>query len=198
MHFCRRTQGNAQHRPLLRWTAGAQRIPLSPSEVCVRGGTHHHRPRRAPVRTLPVLGIEKRSGKYVVRTAGGEVHAEEVVFSGGGYARGVYRPVERAVLPIATYVVATQPLGARLKDAIACESAVYDTRFAFDYYRPCKTPASCGAGASPSSIAGPRPSPSCSRRTRSRSTLSSRMCRSTILGRPDELWAPPDGPARPG
>lgn len=84
----------------------------------------------------PVLGIEKRSGKYVVRTAGGEVHAEEVVFSGGGYARGVYRPVERAVLPIATYVVATQPLGARLKDAIACESAVYDTRFAFDYYRP--------------------------------------------------------------
>ena len=84
----------------------------------------------------PVLGIEKRSGKYVVRTQGGEVHAEEVVFSGGGYARGVYRPIERAVLPIATYVVATKPLGERLKDAIACESAVYDTRFAFDYYRP--------------------------------------------------------------
>lgn len=84
----------------------------------------------------PVLGIEKRSGKYVVRTQGGEVHAEEVVFSGGGYARGVYRPIERAVLPIATYVVATKPLGGRLKDAIACESAVYDTRFAFDYYRP--------------------------------------------------------------
>lgn len=84
----------------------------------------------------PVLGIEKRSGKYVVRTQGGEVHAEEVVFSGGGYARGVYRPIERAVLPIATYVVATKPLGGRLKDSIACESAVYDTRFAFDYYRP--------------------------------------------------------------
>ncbi|MEB3900813.1 FAD-binding oxidoreductase [Pseudomonas putida] len=86
----------------------------------------------------PVLAIERRAGKYVVRTEGGEVHAEEVVFSGGGYARGVYRPVERAVLPIATYVVATQPLGERLKDAIACESAIYDTRFAFDYYRPLK------------------------------------------------------------
>jgi len=86
----------------------------------------------------PVLGIEKHAGKYVVRTEGGEVHAEEVVFSGGGYARGVYRPVERAVLPIATYVVATKPLGTRLKEAIACESAIYDTRFAFDYYRPLK------------------------------------------------------------
>jgi gamma-glutamylputrescine oxidase len=84
----------------------------------------------------PAQAIDKRTGKYVVKTAGGEVHAEHVVFSGGGYARGVYRPVERAVLPIATYVVATEPLGARLKDAIDCESAVYDTRFAFDYYRP--------------------------------------------------------------
>ncbi|MCY1278078.1 Gamma-glutamylputrescine oxidoreductase [compost metagenome] len=84
----------------------------------------------------PALAIEKRADKYVVTTEGGEVHAEHVVFSGGGYARGVYRPVERAVLPIATYVVATEPLGSRLKDAIDCESAVYDTRFAFDYYRP--------------------------------------------------------------
>ncbi|WP_044873970.1 FAD-binding oxidoreductase [Pseudomonas sp. LFM046] len=84
----------------------------------------------------PALAIEKRQGKYVVQTEGGEVHAEHVVFSGGGYARGLYRPVERAVLPIATYVVATEPLGDRLKDAINCESAVYDTRFAFDYYRP--------------------------------------------------------------
>jgi gamma-glutamylputrescine oxidase len=40
------------------------------------------------------------------------------------------------VLPIATYVMATEPLGARLADAIDCRSAVYDTRFAFDYYRP--------------------------------------------------------------
>ena len=84
----------------------------------------------------PAEGIEKRDGRYMVRTASGEVHAEQVVFCGGGYARGVYRPVERAVLPIATYVMATEPLGERLKDAIACQAAIYDTRFAFDYYRP--------------------------------------------------------------
>ncbi|WP_460416429.1 NAD(P)/FAD-dependent oxidoreductase [Pseudomonas sp. microsymbiont 2] len=86
----------------------------------------------------PVIAIEKKPHGYIVRTGQGEVHAEEVVFSGGGYARGVYPPIERAVLPIATYVVATAPLGERLKDAIACQSAIYDTRFAFDYYRPLK------------------------------------------------------------
>ncbi|QXH37724.1 FAD-binding oxidoreductase [Pseudomonas muyukensis] len=85
----------------------------------------------------PVTQIEKKAGGgYIVRTAQGEVHAEEVVFCGGGYARGVHAPVERAVLPIATYVVATPPLGERLQDAIACQAAIYDTRFAFDYYRP--------------------------------------------------------------
>ena len=46
--------------------------------------------------------------------------------------------IERAVLPIATYVIATEPLGARLPDAIDAPYAIYDTRFAFDYYRPLK------------------------------------------------------------
>ncbi|OLF53931.1 NAD(P)/FAD-dependent oxidoreductase [Pseudomonas chlororaphis] len=82
------------------------------------------------------LAIERRGTTFLVKTAGGEVEAEQLVFAAGGYARGLYRPVERATLPIATYVVATEPLGDRLKDAIACDSAIYDTRFAFDYYRP--------------------------------------------------------------
>jgi gamma-glutamylputrescine oxidase len=72
----------------------------------------------------------------VVGTAQGSIDARHVVMAGGGYARNVYRRVERAVLPIATYVMATEPLGARLADAIDCRCAVYDTRFAFDYYRP--------------------------------------------------------------
>ncbi|RDU96346.1 NAD(P)/FAD-dependent oxidoreductase [Trinickia dinghuensis] len=81
------------------------------------------------------LGVTREQDRYLVRTANGSISARHVVMAGGGYARGIYRPVERAVLPIATYVVATEPLGARLKDAVDCDSAVYDTRFAFDYYR---------------------------------------------------------------
>lgn len=84
----------------------------------------------------PVLALRAQRGGFAVETAEGAIDAQHVVMASGGYARNVYRRVERAVLPIATYVIATEPLGAHLKDAIDCASAVYDTRFAFDYYRP--------------------------------------------------------------
>ncbi len=84
----------------------------------------------------PVVKLQRQGHGFLVETADGAIDAKHVVMAGGGYARNVYRRVERAVLPIATYVMATEPLGARLKDAIDCASAIYDTRFAFDYYRP--------------------------------------------------------------
>jgi gamma-glutamylputrescine oxidase len=84
----------------------------------------------------PAVAIERLSDRHSIRTANGSIVADHVVMASGGYSRGAYRPVERAVLPIATYVIATEPLGARLKDAMDCAAAVYDTRFSFDYYRP--------------------------------------------------------------
>ena len=84
----------------------------------------------------PVVRLQRQGSGYLVETASGAVEAPRVVMAGGGYARNVYRQVERAVLPIATYVMATEPLGERLKEAINTAAAIYDTRFAFDYYRP--------------------------------------------------------------
>ncbi|MGB8419283.1 NAD(P)/FAD-dependent oxidoreductase [Paraburkholderia sp.] len=84
----------------------------------------------------PVVRLELEGSDFVVHTPHGALDARHVVMAGGGYARNVYPRVERAVLPIATYVMATEPLGARLKDAMDTRAAVYDTRFAFDYYRP--------------------------------------------------------------
>ncbi|MBB5398281.1 NAD(P)/FAD-dependent oxidoreductase [Paraburkholderia youngii] len=83
-----------------------------------------------------VVGLRRDGAGFVVETPQGALDARHVVMAGGGYARNVYARVERAVLPIATYVMATEPLGERLHDAIATRAAVYDTRFAFDYYRP--------------------------------------------------------------
>ncbi len=76
------------------------------------------------------------TGAYEVRAAQGLVHARHVVIAGGGYLRGVSRPLERAMLPIATYVMATEPLGDALVASIPGRAAIYDTRFSFDYYRP--------------------------------------------------------------
>jgi glycine/D-amino acid oxidase-like deaminating enzyme len=87
----------------------------------------------------PVTRIEHLPGSagHVVHTATGAVHAKQLVVTGGGYLRGrVVPPLERAMLPIATYVMVTEPLGAALDQYIPGRAAIYDTRFSFDYYRP--------------------------------------------------------------
>ncbi len=71
-----------------------------------------------------------------VSTPNGAVRAREVVVCCGGYIERLYPRLAGAILPIATYVMVTEPLGPRLQSAMKTDAAVYDTRFAFDYYRP--------------------------------------------------------------
>ncbi|WP_243043016.1 NAD(P)/FAD-dependent oxidoreductase [Dyella sedimenti] len=79
----------------------------------------------------------RRDGtQWRIETAQGAVTADQVVLACGGYLAGLKRQVDRAILPIATYVMVTEPLGDRLAECLRTRSAIYDTRFAFDYYRP--------------------------------------------------------------
>ena len=73
---------------------------------------------------------------WLVQTAGGQVRAKDVVVCCGGYIERLYPRLGGAALPIATYVMATEPLGERMQASVRTGAAVYDTRFAFDYYRP--------------------------------------------------------------
>jgi gamma-glutamylputrescine oxidase len=84
----------------------------------------------------PAVALDRDGAGWRVRTPHGDVRAEQVVLACGGYLAGLRRDVDAGVLPIATYVMATEPLGARLDEAMTTRAAVYDTRFAFDYYRP--------------------------------------------------------------
>lgn len=84
----------------------------------------------------PALRVMTDDPVKVVHTPRGRIRAERVVIACGGYVDGLYRPLTRASLPVATYVMVTEPLGARRDEAFACSQAIYDTRFAFDYYRP--------------------------------------------------------------
>ncbi|MFE0499431.1 NAD(P)/FAD-dependent oxidoreductase [Lysobacter soli] len=84
----------------------------------------------------PAIALERAGRGWRVRTPDGVVEAEEVVLACGGYLAGLRAEVDAGVLPIATYVMVTQPLGARLDEIMSTRAAVYDTRFAFDYYRP--------------------------------------------------------------
>lgn len=84
----------------------------------------------------PAIALERNGSGWRVLTADGVVEAEQVVLACGGYLAGLRTQVDAGVLPIATYVMVTQPLGARLDEIMTTRAAVYDTRFAFDYYRP--------------------------------------------------------------
>lgn len=84
----------------------------------------------------PAVSLERTGNGWRVTTPSGSVDARQVVLACGGYLAGLHRRVDAGVLPIATYVMVTAPLGARLEEAMRTRAAVYDTRFAFDYYRP--------------------------------------------------------------
>jgi gamma-glutamylputrescine oxidase len=86
-----------------------------------------------------VTSIEAQEAEKIVHTGHGSIRAQHVVVCCGGYIEKLYPALGRAVLPIATYVMTTEVLGDKLNSALADginSPAVYDTRFAFDYYRP--------------------------------------------------------------
>jgi gamma-glutamylputrescine oxidase len=80
--------------------------------------------------------LERRGPRWILRVGDAEIETPTVVLACGGYLAGLDRRIDRAVLPIATYVMVTEPLGARLGECLRTRAAIYDTRFAFDYYRP--------------------------------------------------------------
>ena len=84
----------------------------------------------------PAIGLQRAGSVWRVTTPEGEIEAQQVVLSCGGYLAALNTKVDRAVMPIATYVMVTEPLGARLREVLPGDACVYDTRFAFDYYRP--------------------------------------------------------------
>ena len=83
-----------------------------------------------------VTGLVREGARWRLRTARGDVLADQVVLACGGYLAGLQRRIDRAILPIATYVMVTEPLGERMAECMQTRAAVYDSRFAFDYYRP--------------------------------------------------------------
>lgn len=83
-----------------------------------------------------VTGIEGfRTGGGSVATAGGRVRAGSLVIACGGYARGLPARLDGGLVPVATHIVVTEPLGAALAEAIRVPHAISDTRRAYDYYR---------------------------------------------------------------
>ncbi len=86
----------------------------------------------------PVVQVERDSDPKIIHTEKGKIKAEHVVFCGSAYF--VNRPEKKlasACLPIATYVMVTEPIAPELfQSAIRAPYALRDSRYADDYYRP--------------------------------------------------------------
>jgi glycine/D-amino acid oxidase-like deaminating enzyme len=84
----------------------------------------------APVAAAELDGAAKR-----LRTASGAVTAGEVVIATGGYTGRLVPHLARSFIPIATYVLLTEPAKDAIAEAIRTNAAIADDRRANDYYR---------------------------------------------------------------
>lgn len=82
-----------------------------------------------------VRSIDRAGDRFHVVTDEGDVLADQVVLCMSGYADAAHRRIRAATLPVATYVMLTEPAGSALRDSIAAPHAIADTRRAGDYYR---------------------------------------------------------------
>ena len=83
-----------------------------------------------------VLGYSHASGKLRVRTASGELECAQLVFAGNAWLGATVPALQRRLMTVGTYVIATAPLGeARARALIANNAAVSDTNWILDYFR---------------------------------------------------------------
>lgn len=83
----------------------------------------------------PVWSAELDGARKVLRTPDAVVEAGDVVFATGGYTGELLPALKRSFLPIATYVLLTEPAPELVQSAIRTTAAILDDRRAGDYYR---------------------------------------------------------------
>ncbi|HPE24962.1 MAG TPA: FAD-binding oxidoreductase [Albidovulum sp.] len=83
----------------------------------------------------PATGAALAGPTKRVETAAGRIEAPRVVIATGGYTGALVPRLRRAVLPIATYMMATEAAPDLIASAIRTRACMYDDRRAGDYYR---------------------------------------------------------------
>lgn len=82
-----------------------------------------------------VIGADLGGVRKVIVTSAGKVRAHHVVFCGSAFIGEAFPELERTILPVATHVSVTEPIGEILKELIRYSGGISDTRRANDYYR---------------------------------------------------------------
>ncbi|EIJ41292.1 glycine/D-amino acid oxidase, deaminating [Beggiatoa alba B18LD] len=80
-----------------------------------------------------VTGITQ-GNQPIVHTAQGQVRCQHLILSGNAYLRHVMPSIEAMVMPVGTYILATEPF-AEASQLIRNNMAVADVNFVLDYFR---------------------------------------------------------------
>ena len=86
-------------------------------------------------RVEQVLQTAGKDHRWQIKTAHGCINAQHVVYACSAYINNLQAKLSAATLPVATYVLLTEPLGDRLYTAIRAPYGVADNRFSSNYYR---------------------------------------------------------------
>ena len=85
----------------------------------------------------PVTALNKTSSGHDVVTARGIVQARDVIVATNGYTGSLTPWLRRRVIPIGSYIIATEPLAPGVMDRLMpTQRVVSDTRKVVYYYRP--------------------------------------------------------------
>ncbi|KQT69039.1 MULTISPECIES: NAD(P)/FAD-dependent oxidoreductase [unclassified Aureimonas] len=77
----------------------------------------------------PVTGVEREGGQWRVRTAGGSVLAEKVIFASGAYTVGGWPKLDRTFRILRVFVGATQPLSEETRRTVLPQNTtIHDGR----------------------------------------------------------------------
>ena len=83
-----------------------------------------------------VVAVENSGESVTVKTAHGSVKCAQIVYACNAYLAGLQPKLSRAIMPVGTCIIATEPLARAAADAlIANRAAVADTSMVLDYYR---------------------------------------------------------------
>jgi gamma-glutamylputrescine oxidase len=73
--------------------------------------------------------------RVTLRTGQGQVTANHAIIAGNGYLPNIERKIASRVMPINSFIAATEPLPDRWQDVLAQDIAVADSKFVVNYYR---------------------------------------------------------------
>jgi gamma-glutamylputrescine oxidase len=113
---------NGGHMHPLRYTLGL-------SAAALQAGVRMHE-------ASAVLGYNEASGKLRVRTAEGIVECSQLVLAGNAWLGSTVPVLQRKLMSVGSYIVATEPLGEQLAtELIRNNAAVSDMNWVLDYFR---------------------------------------------------------------